>query len=182
MFASSHPPKVPYPLKPYTFSFTALGPKFSKMTHQNFGPNSFCGLSTIFQGQWPNQGGAPQDPPQEATMYSTGSLLGLEMAMRKQKNGYLEAQNAFWKRQMAIWKLKMPFGSLKMNILKLKRAKAGKMQLLNPQFSKMTPPNFGPNSFCGPRTVFQGKWPNQGGGPQDPPKKRQVVAQAAGWS
>ena len=98
MFASSHPPKVPYPLKPYTFSFTALGPKFSKMTPQNFGPNSFCGLSTIFQGQWPNQGGAPQDPPQEATMYSTGSLLGLEMAMRKQK-------------KMAIWKFKVPFGS-----------------------------------------------------------------------
>ena len=111
MFASSHPPKVPYPLKPYTFSFTALGPEFSKMTPQNFGPNSFCGLSTIFQGQWPNQGGAPQDPPQEATMYSTGSLLGLEMAMRKQKkllfgsskclleatNGHLEAQNAIWK-------------------------------------------------------------------------------------
>ena len=182
MFASSHPPKVPYPLKPYTFSFTALGPKFSKMTPQNFGPNSFCGLSTIFQGQWPNQGGAPQDPPQEATMYSTGSLLGLEMAMRKQKkwlfgsskclleatNGHLEAQNAIWK--------------LKNEHFEAQKAKAGKMQLLNPQFSKMTPPNFGPNSFCGPSTVFQGKWPNQGGGPQDPPKKRQVVAQAAGWS
>ena len=51
------------------------------------------------------------------------------------------------------------------------------MQLLNPQCSKMTPPNFGANSLSSPSTVFQGKWPNQGGGPQDHPKKRQFVAQ-----
>ena len=82
---------------------------------------------------------------------------------------------------MAIWKLKMPFGSLKMKILKFKMAKTGKMQLLNPQFSKMTPPNFGANSLCGPSTVFQGKWPNQGGAHKTPPKKRQVVVQAAFW-
>ena len=62
---------------------------------------------------WPNQGGGPQDPPQEATMYSTGSLLGLEMAMRKLKIGHLEAQHGPWEAtnghleaQNAIWKLK----------------------------------------------------------------------------
>ena len=49
-----------------------------------------------------------------------------------------------------------------MNILKPKRAKTCKMQLLNPQCSKMTPPNFGANSLSSPSTVFQGKWPNQG--------------------
>ena len=69
-----------------------------------------------------------------------------------------------------------------MNILKPKTAKTGKMQVLDPKLSKMAAPNFEPNSLCGPSTVFQGKWPNQGGAPQDPPKKRQSVAQAAFWS
>ena len=58
-------------------------------------------------------------------------------------------------------------------------AKTGKMQLLGPKFYKMTAPNLGPNSLCGPNTVFQGNWLNQGGGPQDRPKKLQFVAQAA---
>ena len=30
----------------------------------------------------------------------------------------------------------------------------------------MTAPNFGPNSLCGPSTVFQRRWPNRGGGPK----------------
>ena len=60
-----------------------------------------------------------------------------------------------------------------------KMAKTGIMHLLGLKFSKMTTPNFGPNSLCGPSTVFQGRWPKHGGGPQDPPKKRQFVAQAA---
>ena len=70
-----------------------LDPKFSKMTAPNFEPNSLCGPSTVFQGKWPNQGGAPQDPLQEATICSAGSLLELEMAM--------------WKLKLAIWKLNM---------------------------------------------------------------------------
>ena len=52
-----------------------------------------------------------------------------------------------------------------------KKAKIGIMHLLGRKFSKMTAPNFGPNSLCGPSTVFQGTWPNQGGGPTRPPKK-----------
>ena len=68
-----------------------------------------------------------------------------------------------------------------MKCLKAKMAKTGKMELLGPKFSKMRGPDFGANSLCGLSTVFQGKWPNQGGGPQDPPKKRQVVGQAAFW-
>ena len=62
-----------------------MGPKFSKMLALNFGPKSLCGLNTIFQGKWPNQGGTPQDPLQEATICSAGSLLELEMAMWKLK-------------------------------------------------------------------------------------------------
>ena len=53
------------------------------------------------------------------------------------------------------------------------------MHLLGPKFSKMTAPNVGPNFLCGPSTVFQGRRRNHGGCPQDPPKKRQFVAQAA---
>ena len=64
-----------------------------------------------------------------------------------------------------------------MNILKANMAKTGKMQVLDPKFSKMTAPNFEPNSLCGPSTVFQGRRPNQGGAPEDPPKKTEVVAQ-----
>ena len=44
-------------------------------------------------------------------------------------------------------------------------AKNDKMQVLGPKFSKMTAPNFWSNSLFGPNTVFQGKLPNQGGGP-----------------
>ena len=62
-----------------------------------------------------------------------------------------------------------------MNILKANMAKTGKTQVLGSKFSKMTAPNFGPNSLCGPSTVFQGRWPNQGGAPEDPPKKTEVA-------
>ena len=51
------------------------------------------------------------------------------------------------------------------------------MQVLDPKLSKMAAPNFEPNSLSGPSTVFQGSWSNQGGAPEDPPKKRQFVAQ-----
>ena len=57
-------------------------------------------------------------------------------------------------------------------------AKTGKLHLVGTKFSKMTASNFGSNSLCGPSTVFQGTLPNQGAGPQDPPKKLQFVAQA----
>ena len=126
--------------------------------------------------------GDPTRPPQEATICSTGSLLELEMAMWKLKLVIWKLNMALGKLQMAIWNSKWPFGSLKMNILKPKTAKTGKMQVLDPKLSKMAAPNFEPNSLCGPSTVFQGRWPNQGGTPQDPPKKRQFVAQAAFWS
>ena len=106
MFASSHPPKVPYSLKPYNFSFT---------------------------------GSVSQSFPHTRASFTKISV-------------------------------------------KPKMATTGKMQLLGPKFSKMTAPNFLPNPLCGPNTVFQGRWPNQGGTPQDPPKKRQSVAQAAFWS
>ena len=106
MLASSHPPKVPYSLKPYNFSFT---------------------------------GSVSQSFPHTRASFTKISV-------------------------------------------KLKMATTGKMQLLGPKFSKMTAPNFLPNPLCGPNTVFQGRWPNQGGTPQDPPKKRQSVAQAAFWS
>ena len=51
-----------------------------------------------------------------------------------------------------------------------------------PQIFQNDSPQFFANPLCGPNTVFQGRWPNQGGTPQDPPKKRQSVAQAAFWS
>ena len=69
-----------------------------------------------------------------------------------------------------------------MNILKPKTAKTGKMQVLDPKLSKMAAPNFEPNSLCGPSTVFQRKWLNQGGAPQDPPKKTEVVGQNPLWN
>ena len=40
-----------------------LGPKFSKMTAPNFGPNPLCGPNTAFQGRLPNQGGPHKTPP-----------------------------------------------------------------------------------------------------------------------
>ena len=110
-----------------------VGTKFSKMTAPNFGSNSLCGPSTVFQGTWPNQGGGPhKTPPRSYNL---------------------------WPRQP-------------------KKAKIGIMHLLGRKFSKMTAPNFGSNSLCGPSTVFQGTWPNQGGGPTRPPKKLQFVTQA----
>ena len=59
-------------------------------------------------------------------------------------------------------------------------AKTGKLHLLGPKFSKMTASNFGPNSLCGPSTVFQRTWPNQGGAPQDPSKKLQLNIRTPG--
>ena len=91
-----------------TGKMEVLDPKFSKMTAPNFGPNSLYGLSTVFQGRWPNQGGTPQDPLQEATICNAGSLLELEMAM--------------WKLKLAIWKLNMALGKLQMAMRKLKMA------------------------------------------------------------
>ena len=128
--------------------------------------------------------GDPTRPPQEATICSTGGLLELEMAMWKLKLAIWKLNMALGKLQMAMRKLKMAIWKLekKMNILKANMAKTGKTQVLGPKFSKMTAPNFGPNPLCGPNTVFQGRWPNQGGTPQDPPKKPQSVAQAAFWS
>ena len=109
-----------------------VGTKFSKMTTSNFGSNSLCGPSTVFQGTWPNQGGGPQDPPRNYNL---------------------------WPRRP-------------------KMAKTGIMHFLGSKFSKMTAPNFVSNSLFSPSAVFRGTWPNQGAGPQDPPKKLQFVAQA----
>ena len=64
-----------------------------------------------------------------------------------------------------------------MNMLKLKMAKNAKMQVLGPKFSKMTAPNFWPNSLCGASTVFKEIGQIKGGTPQDPPKKLQIVEQ-----
>ena len=100
-----------------------------------------------------------------------------------------------WKLQLAIWKLNMALGKLQMAIWKIQMA-IGKLKnehfeakngqnwqmVLDPKLSKMTAPNFGPNSLSGPSTVFQGSWSNQGGAPEDPPKKRQFVAQVTFWS
>ena len=61
-----------------------------------------------------------------------------------------------------------------MNILKPKMAK---MQVLGPKFSKMTAPNFWPNSLCGASTVFKEIGQTKKGTPQDPPKKLQIVEQ-----
>ena len=90
-----------------------VGTKFYKMTTPNFGSNSLCGPSTVFQGRWPNQGGGPQDPFREATICSTGSLLELEMATRKLKLAIWKFKIGLWKLQMAIWKLKMALWKVK---------------------------------------------------------------------
>ena len=55
-----------------------------------------------------------------------------------------------------------------MNILKPKMAKNDKMQVLGPKFSKLTAPNFWPNSLCGANTVFKESCQTKGGAPQDP--------------
>ena len=44
------------------------------------------------------------------------------------------------------------------------------MQVLDPKFSKMTAPNFGPNSLCGPSTVLKEGGQTKGG-PQKPPQE-----------
>ena len=125
MFASSHPPKVPYSLKPYNFSFTGsvsqsfphtrasftkisvklkmattgkmqlLGPKFSKMTAPNFLPNPLCGPNTVFQGRWPNQGGTPQDPPRSDNLQHR-QPFGARNGHVEAKIGHLEAQHGPW--------------------------------------------------------------------------------------
>ena len=69
-----------------------------------------------------------------------------------------------------------------MNILKANMAKTGKTEVLDPKFSKMTAPNFEPNSLCGPSTVFKEGGQTKGGPHKTPSKKRQFVAQAAFWS
>ena len=107
-------------LKPKTAKIgkmQVLDPKFSKITAPNFGPNSLCGPSTVFQGRWPNQGGAPQDLPQEATICSTGSLLELEMASNVHmanfclqmapKMANCSFQMAVSKPTVALWKSKV---------------------------------------------------------------------------
>ena len=96
-------------LKPKTAKIgkmQVLDPKFSKITAPNFGPNSLCGPSTVFQGRWPNQGGTPQDLPQEATICSTGSLLELEMASNVHMAN-CSFQMAVSKPTVALWKSKV---------------------------------------------------------------------------
>ena len=96
-----------------TGKMEVLDPKLSKMTAPNFGPNSLSGPSTVFQGSWSNQGGTPEDPPQEATICSTGSLLELEIAMWKLQLAIWKLNMALGKLQMAIWKIQMAIGKLK---------------------------------------------------------------------
>ena len=53
-----------------------VGTKFSKITVPNFGSNSLGGPSTVFQGTWPNQGAAPQDPPKKLQFVAQATQKG----------------------------------------------------------------------------------------------------------
>ena len=84
---------------------------------------------------------------------------------------------AIWKLKMATWQLQMAIWTFKMAIWKLKNEhfEAQKGQNLQnaafepPMFQNDTP-NFGANSLSSPSTVFQGKWPNQGGAHKTTPR------------
>ena len=111
------------------------------------------------------------------------AIWKLKMAIRKLKNEHFEAQNVKnAKIKTDHVEAKIDHFEAKIDHFEAQNVKTGKMQVLDPKLSKMAAPNFEANSLCGPSTVFQGRWPNQGRTPQDPPKKRQFVAQAAFWS
>ena len=86
---------------------------------------------------------------------------------------------AMLKPKIVIWKLKLAIRKRKISILKPKMVKHVKMQVLEAKFSKMTAPNFWSNSLCGASTVFKENCQTKGEAPEDPPKKRQFVAQAS---
>ena len=172
-------------LKPKTAKtgkMEVLDPKLSKMAAPNFEPNSLCGPSTVFQGRWPNQGGTPQDPPKKRQFVAQAAFWSQKLPCGSYNWPFGSSTWPLGSYKWPFGRSKWPLGSLKMNILRPKTAKTGKMEVLDPKLSKMTAPNFGPNSLSGPSTVFQGSWSNQGGTPEDPPKKRQFVAQVAFWS
>ena len=154
-------------------------------------------LIPFFKERGPTKGGGPQDPPKKLQFVAQAIQNGQNW--HNAPFGHQIFQNdspKFWvKFFMWPWYRfsgnvaqprgrahKTPPRSYNLWPRQPKKAKIGIMHLLGPKFSKMTAPNVGPDSLCGPSTVFQGRWPNHGGGPQDHPKKRQFVAQATFWS
>ena len=89
---------------------------------------------------------------------------------------------AMWKLKLAIWKFNMALGKLQMAMWKLKMATwklkkehfEAKKQVLDPKFSKMTAPNFGPNSLCGPSTVLKEGGQTKGGPQKTPPRRQKL--------
>ena len=88
---------------------------------------------------------------------------------------------AIWKLKIAIWKLKLAIWKVKnevknsLLVLKPKMINNDKKKKLDRGFSKMTAPNFGPNSLCGPNTVFQTRGQTKGG-PRKTPQKDTICS------